>query len=47
VPSKPTPPDVNYPTGKKDVEFWRGIPPGAEAGAARINRPEPIQSEKG
>ncbi len=43
VQSKPTPSDVDYKTGKKTVEFWRGIPAGAEAHAAQINQPGPIR----
>lgn len=43
VQSKPTPTDVDYQTGKKTTEFWRGIPAGAEAHAAQINHPGPVR----
>lgn len=45
VPSaaKRTPADVDYTTGRKKTEFWRGEPPGASANALRINHPGPIR----
>lgn len=38
-----TPADVNYATGLKTSEFWRGQPPGASAHAIRINHPGPVR----
>lgn len=43
VQSKPTPTDIDYKTGKKTTEFWRGIPAGAEAHATQINHPGPVR----
>lgn len=38
-----TPADVDYVTGLKKTEFWRGQPPGAATHAARINHPGPVR----
>lgn len=35
--------DVDYVTGQKKTEFWRGQPPGASTHARQINRPGPVR----
>lgn len=44
VQSRPTPSNIDYATGKKVKVDTRGIPPGAEAGALRINAPGPVRA---
>jgi N-sulfoglucosamine sulfohydrolase len=46
VPANPTPPDIDYATGKRKTEFWRGTPPGADANALKINHPGPIRAHR-
>lgn len=40
-----TPADVDYATGLKKSEFWRGVPPGASTHALRINHPGPVREQ--
>lgn len=42
VPTRPTPPDTDYATGNRLGPACHGEPPGASAGAVRINAPGPV-----